>query len=90
MIPPSRRVDGLTPEIDRVVLKAMDRSPNRRPLTMRQFLADVAALMTALFHKPLSRADEANPLASAWYTWPLLYHPIVVKLSTVGSAQRYA
>jgi len=45
MIPPSRRVDGLTPEIDRVVLKAMDRSPNRRPLTMRQFLTDVTGLV---------------------------------------------
>ncbi len=45
MIPPSRRVDGLTPEIDRVVLKAMDKSPNRRPLTMRQFLTDVTGLV---------------------------------------------
>ena len=38
---------GLTPEIDRVVLKAMDKSPNRRPLTMRQFLTEVSALVGA-------------------------------------------
>ena len=45
LTPPSRSAEGLTPEIDRVVLKAMDKSPNRRPLTMRQFLTDVAALV---------------------------------------------
>ncbi len=31
-----------------------------------------------------------NPLASAWYTWPVLYHPIVVKLSYSGISGRYA
>jgi serine/threonine-protein kinase len=43
--PPSRIGAGLTPEIDRVLLKAMDKSPNRRPLTLRQFLTDVATLV---------------------------------------------
>ncbi|HXJ22244.1 MAG TPA: serine/threonine-protein kinase [Polyangia bacterium] len=42
--PPSARIDGLNAEIDRVVMKAMDRSPNRRPLTLRQFLTEVANL----------------------------------------------
>ncbi|HEX7500113.1 MAG TPA: glycosyltransferase family 39 protein [Polyangia bacterium] len=32
----------------------------------------------------------ANPLASAWYTWPALYHPIVVKLAFHGTTSRYA
>ena len=48
MVPPSRRLNGassLTPEVDRVVLKAMDKSPNRRPLTMRQFLTEVGGLV---------------------------------------------
>src|SRR5262249_32330074 len=36
---------SLTAEIDRVVLKAMDKSPNRRPLTMRQFLTEVSGLV---------------------------------------------
>jgi hypothetical protein len=45
VVAPSRAVPGLTPEIDRVVGKAMDKSPNRRPLTMRQFLTDVNALV---------------------------------------------
>jgi len=31
-----------------------------------------------------------NALASAWYTWPVLYHPIVVKLSSYGVTSRYA
>jgi serine/threonine-protein kinase len=50
VVPPSRRLDGastLTPEIDRVVLKAMDKSPNRRPLTMRQFLTEVSGMVAA-------------------------------------------
>ena len=48
LVPPSRRVEGnttLTPEIDRIVLKAMDKSPNRRPLTMRQFLTEVSGMV---------------------------------------------
>jgi dolichyl-phosphate-mannose--protein O-mannosyl transferase len=39
------------------------------------------------FHD-LGRYD--NPLASPWYTWPLLYHPIVIKLSSSGTTSRYA
>jgi dolichyl-phosphate-mannose--protein O-mannosyl transferase len=31
-----------------------------------------------------------NALASPWYTWPVLYHPIVVKLSLSGVIYRYA
>ena len=31
-----------------------------------------------------------NPLASSWYTWPALYHPIVVKPSSSGTTSRYA
>jgi eukaryotic-like serine/threonine-protein kinase len=45
-VPPSLRAPGLNAEIDRVLMKAMDRSPNRRPLTMRQFLTDVSGLVT--------------------------------------------
>ena len=45
LVPPSLRVQGLNAEIDRVIGKAMDKSPNRRPLTMRQFLTDVAGLL---------------------------------------------
>src|SRR5204862_1688088 len=48
VVAPSRRLQGgstLTPEIDRVVMKAMDKSPNRRPLTMRQFLSEVNGLV---------------------------------------------
>jgi len=44
-VPPSLRVQGLNAEIDRVIGKAMDKSPNRRPLTIRQFLTDVAGMM---------------------------------------------
>jgi serine/threonine-protein kinase len=43
--PPSQLRQGLTPEIDRVILKAMDKNSSRRPLTMRQFLAEVAGVV---------------------------------------------
>jgi hypothetical protein len=47
LTPPSikRAGAGLTTEVDRVVLKALERSSSRRPLTLRQFLADVASLV---------------------------------------------
>jgi uncharacterized membrane protein YgcG len=45
VLPPSRLRQGLTPEIDRVVLKAMEKNSSRRPLTMRQFLAEVAGVV---------------------------------------------
>jgi hypothetical protein len=46
-VPPSLRTQGLNAEIDRVIMKAMDKSPNRRPLTMRQFLTDASGLVTS-------------------------------------------
>jgi hypothetical protein len=45
LTPPSQLRQGLTPEIDRVVLKAMDKNSSRRPLTMRQFLAEIAGMV---------------------------------------------
>jgi hypothetical protein len=41
---PSKRRAELTPEIDRPIVKAMDKSSSRRQLTMRQFLTEVAAM----------------------------------------------
>ena len=55
--------------------------------------ADPRALLT-LLHELLRRHIEIgrlqNPLASPWYTWPVLYHPIVVKLADHGTGRRYA
>jgi dolichyl-phosphate-mannose-protein mannosyltransferase len=55
--------------------------------------ADPRALLT-LMHELLRRHIEIghsqNPLASPWYTWPVLYHPIVVKLADHGTGRRYA
>jgi dolichyl-phosphate-mannose--protein O-mannosyl transferase len=33
---------------------------------------------------------ETNPLESAWYTWLVLYHPIVIKSSQLGAEVRLA
>jgi dolichyl-phosphate-mannose--protein O-mannosyl transferase len=49
-------------------------------------LAVIRSSMTSLHD--LGKFD--NPLASAWYTWPVFYHPIVVKLSSSGTTSRYA
>src|SRR4029077_12892696 len=43
--PPSQQRQGPTPEIDGVILKAMEKNSSRRPLTMRQFLAEVAGVV---------------------------------------------
>ena len=44
LVPPSRRNPALSADIDRLVGKALERNSSRRPLTLRQFLNDVAAL----------------------------------------------
>lgn len=56
VVPPSARRPGLPADVDRVVLKALEKSSSRRPLTMRQFLSDLAALPTG---------EPANPLPAA-------------------------
>ncbi|HVZ71175.1 MAG TPA: phospholipid carrier-dependent glycosyltransferase [Polyangia bacterium] len=33
---------------------------------------------------------RTNPLASSWWTWPLLVHPIVVKLADRGASKFYS
>jgi hypothetical protein len=63
--PPSRRRPGLGPDIDRVVMKAMEKSSSRRPLTMRQFLNDVAALTGALTASTGAGVGAAAPAAAA-------------------------
>jgi dolichyl-phosphate-mannose-protein mannosyltransferase len=40
------------------------------------------------FH--LGFPHHTNPLESAWYTWPVLYHPIVIKSATVAGKIRMA
>jgi serine/threonine-protein kinase len=46
LVPPSiKRGEGLTAEVDRIVLKALERNSSRRPLTMRQFLTDLSGLI---------------------------------------------
>ena len=38
----------------------------------------------------LGFAHHTNPAESAWYTWPFLYHPLIVKTSQVGAKVRLA
>lgn len=47
-------------------------------------------LMVKLFNHHRELGNLGNLLASPWYTWIALYHPIVVKLSDAGFGQRYA
>jgi len=38
----------------------------------------------------LGFTHHINPAESAWYTWPFLYHPLIVKSSQVGTKVRLA
>jgi dolichyl-phosphate-mannose-protein mannosyltransferase len=53
-------------------------------------LSTVAKLMTRLFWHHLELGKKPHSLASPWYTWIGLYHPIVVKVSQHGITSRYA
>lgn len=53
-------------------------------------LPAVWRVMVDLFHHHLELGHHQNPLASPWYTWPWLRHPIVVKQSIHGATSRYA
>jgi serine/threonine-protein kinase len=44
--PPSARRPGISPEIDKLVLKALEKSGGRRHLTLRQLLNEVTALQS--------------------------------------------
>ena len=57
-----------------------------RALDLHALLVQMRELLR--HHVALGR--EHNPLASPWYTWPVLYHPIVVKLADHGTGRRYA
>jgi len=58
--PPSQRRAELTPEIDRVILRAMDKNSTRRPLTLRQFLNEVASMHLAGAAPPPRTAPALN------------------------------
>jgi dolichyl-phosphate-mannose-protein mannosyltransferase len=53
-------------------------------------LHGLATLMLALFRRHVALGKNHNPLASPWWTWLVLYHPIVVKLSDLGTKRCYA
>jgi serine/threonine protein kinase len=57
LAPSQRRPEaGLPSEVDRVILKALDKSSSRRHLTLRLFLSEVEAL-----HLPTAAPAAANP-----------------------------
>jgi dolichyl-phosphate-mannose--protein O-mannosyl transferase len=57
-----------------------------RPADPRALLT----LMRALLYHHIEVGHLQNPLASPWFTWPVLYHPIVVKLADHGTGRTYA
>jgi dolichyl-phosphate-mannose--protein O-mannosyl transferase len=46
-------------------------------------------VVVTAYKELLQTGGVSNPLASPWYTWIVLYHPIVTKLSVYGSTTRY-
>ena len=67
-VPPSQRRPGISTEVDRVVLKALEKSGGRRHLTLRQLLTEVEGLQA-----PGARVVEPSltPPARAVDTTPL-------------------
>jgi len=66
LVPPSIRLAGLPAEVDRVVGKAMEKTSSRRPLTLRQFLNDVAGLsagQSGPTHAPVAAEPGKSPFA---------------------------
>jgi dolichyl-phosphate-mannose-protein mannosyltransferase len=53
-------------------------------------LMSIWTVMTGFFKVHKDLGHHTNPLASPWYTWLFLYHPIVAKLSTHGLKSRYS
>jgi len=47
-------------------------------------------VIVGLYRHHLGLGQYSNALSSPWYSWPVLYHPIVVKYSTSGIRNRYA
>lgn len=47
-------------------------------------------LMKSLYRHHLDIVRNTHPFASPWYSWPILYHPIVVKFTDYGLLNRYS
>ena len=47
-------------------------------------------VMVGLYKHHLDLGHYKNELTSPWYGWPILMHPIVIKLSTSGLHSRYS
>ena len=90
--PPSiKRGEGLTTEVDRVVLKALERNSSRRPLTMRQFLSDVAALIVT--EEQAAAATGTSGVREAAFAKTMMFAggaPEVQKLVAQAVAARQA
>ncbi|HVR64833.1 MAG TPA: protein kinase [Polyangia bacterium] len=63
LVPPSRRNPALSADLDRLVGKALERNSSRRPLTLRQFLNDVAGLTAPIGATPGSTGGVSVPAA---------------------------
>jgi hypothetical protein len=62
--PPSARRPGLSAEIDRVILKALEKSSGRRHLTLRQLLSEVEATAAKPAAAPAPAPAPAAPAAA--------------------------
>jgi dolichyl-phosphate-mannose--protein O-mannosyl transferase len=47
-------------------------------------------LVRSLLKKHVDMNHDSNPLNSSWYSWPIFFRPVVVKMSTHGLSKFYS
>ena len=53
-------------------------------------LASIWQVVRGLVKKHVEMNQSSNPLNSSWYTWPIFYRPVVIKLTTHGVSKYYS
>ncbi len=83
--PPSQKRPGLSPAIDRVVRKALEKSSGRRHLTLRQFVTDVQQVCVGGLDAPAAAASGAVAAPAAATAATMADAPTAVAIPIVAA-----
>jgi serine/threonine-protein kinase len=87
LVPASALRPELGPDVDRVLLKALERNPSRRHLTLRQLLTDLEALPATPASLEVTQRDMAPPPAAAPAMTPAVQQVFPPPLQTPVAGQ---